>query len=192
MFKAGCRLSLQIYKSTKCNDVLSSGYCPRGPFCAFAHADSEMTLGRNYLHATAAASGCTTAGANQQTAALAGSPRQQQPDVASSVSSSSSPLSSTAPGLFSPTAKLFQGTTVGGGGAARVSPAHAGPSHPSHMCTSGRLTTDPRDLFHHDYRIVKYLLAETSGIFDLLFWGGCRTSRLSAVSLVFESRLALV
>ncbi|CAH8583068.1 unnamed protein product [Heterobilharzia americana] len=38
----------EIYKSTKCNDVLNSGYCPRGPFCAFAHCDTEMTIGRDF------------------------------------------------------------------------------------------------------------------------------------------------
>lgn len=32
----------EIYKSTKCNDVLQTAYCPRGPFCAFAHGDKEM------------------------------------------------------------------------------------------------------------------------------------------------------
>lgn len=32
----------EIYKSTKCNDVLQTSYCPRGPFCAFAHGDKEM------------------------------------------------------------------------------------------------------------------------------------------------------
>ncbi|XP_076255239.1 RING finger protein unk isoform X2 [Rhynchophorus ferrugineus] len=29
----------EIYKSTKCNDVQQSGYCPRGVFCAFAHVE---------------------------------------------------------------------------------------------------------------------------------------------------------
>ncbi|XP_051988055.1 putative E3 ubiquitin-protein ligase UNKL [Xyrauchen texanus] len=29
----------EIYKSTKCNDMRQTGYCPRGPFCAFAHVD---------------------------------------------------------------------------------------------------------------------------------------------------------
>ncbi|EDO48025.1 predicted protein, partial [Nematostella vectensis] len=29
----------EIYKSTKCNDMQQTGYCPRGPFCAFAHVD---------------------------------------------------------------------------------------------------------------------------------------------------------
>ncbi|XP_075686426.1 putative E3 ubiquitin-protein ligase UNKL isoform X1 [Rhinoderma darwinii] len=29
----------EIYKSTKCNDVRQTGYCPRGPFCAFAHVE---------------------------------------------------------------------------------------------------------------------------------------------------------
>uniref|UniRef100_A0A8C5KDG8 Unkempt family like zinc finger n=1 Tax=Jaculus jaculus TaxID=51337 RepID=A0A8C5KDG8_JACJA len=31
----------EIYKSTKCNDMRQTGYCPRGPFCAFAHVESE-------------------------------------------------------------------------------------------------------------------------------------------------------
>uniref|UniRef100_A0A8C6LR71 Unk like zinc finger n=1 Tax=Nothobranchius furzeri TaxID=105023 RepID=A0A8C6LR71_NOTFU len=31
----------EIYKSTKCNDKRQTGYCPRGPFCAFAHVESN-------------------------------------------------------------------------------------------------------------------------------------------------------
>ncbi|KAB0401483.1 hypothetical protein E2I00_009268, partial [Balaenoptera physalus] len=31
----------EIYKSTKCNDMRQTGHCPRGPFCAFAHVESE-------------------------------------------------------------------------------------------------------------------------------------------------------
>ncbi|XP_042562847.1 putative E3 ubiquitin-protein ligase UNKL [Clupea harengus] len=38
----------EIYKSTKCNDMKQTGYCPRGPFCAFAHVEriplSEDTM----------------------------------------------------------------------------------------------------------------------------------------------------
>ncbi|XP_025833332.1 RING finger protein unkempt isoform X2 [Agrilus planipennis] len=37
----------EIYKSTKCNDVQQSGYCPRGVFCAFAHVEQEMGLTRD-------------------------------------------------------------------------------------------------------------------------------------------------
>ncbi|XP_009872880.1 PREDICTED: putative E3 ubiquitin-protein ligase UNKL, partial [Apaloderma vittatum] len=29
----------EIYKSSKCNDMRQTGYCPRGPFCAFAHVE---------------------------------------------------------------------------------------------------------------------------------------------------------
>ncbi|CAL8092652.1 unnamed protein product [Orchesella dallaii] len=36
----------EIYKSTKCHDVFTNNYCPRGPFCAFAHADHEMSINR--------------------------------------------------------------------------------------------------------------------------------------------------
>lgn len=37
----------EIYKSTKCNDMASQSYCPRGVYCAFAHSDKETvtTLG---------------------------------------------------------------------------------------------------------------------------------------------------
>lgn len=35
-------LPLQIYKSTKCNDMQQSGSCPRGPFCAFAHVERML------------------------------------------------------------------------------------------------------------------------------------------------------
>uniref|UniRef100_A0A8C2X5N7 Unk like zinc finger n=1 Tax=Cyclopterus lumpus TaxID=8103 RepID=A0A8C2X5N7_CYCLU len=34
----------EIYKSTKCNDMRQTGYCPRGPFCAFAHVEN-ISLG---------------------------------------------------------------------------------------------------------------------------------------------------
>lgn len=32
----------EIYKSSKCNDMITTGYCPRGPFCAFAHIEQEL------------------------------------------------------------------------------------------------------------------------------------------------------
>ena len=34
----------QIYKSTKCNDMVQTGYCPRGPFCAFAHVERKYRV----------------------------------------------------------------------------------------------------------------------------------------------------
>uniref|UniRef100_A0A671UGC1 Unk like zinc finger n=1 Tax=Sparus aurata TaxID=8175 RepID=A0A671UGC1_SPAAU len=49
----------EIYKSTKCNDMRQTGYCPRGPFCAFAHVESkskcpvsEWNSGGNSTNAT--------------------------------------------------------------------------------------------------------------------------------------------
>uniref|UniRef100_A0A915KAH6 C3H1-type domain-containing protein n=1 Tax=Romanomermis culicivorax TaxID=13658 RepID=A0A915KAH6_ROMCU len=36
----------EIYKSTKCNDMQQHGYCPRGPFCAFAHSENELHVER--------------------------------------------------------------------------------------------------------------------------------------------------
>ena len=32
----------EIYKSTKCNDIQNTSYCPRGAFCAFAHVEREF------------------------------------------------------------------------------------------------------------------------------------------------------
>ncbi|XP_064151387.1 putative E3 ubiquitin-protein ligase UNKL isoform X2 [Loxodonta africana] len=34
----------EIYKSTKCNDMRQTGYCPRGPFCAFAHVEKSIGI----------------------------------------------------------------------------------------------------------------------------------------------------
>ncbi|CAF0794828.1 unnamed protein product [Didymodactylos carnosus] len=42
----------EIYKSTKCNDVSVTGYCPRGPFCAFAHIEQELKAYRDFDHFT--------------------------------------------------------------------------------------------------------------------------------------------
>ncbi|VDO00875.1 unnamed protein product [Rodentolepis nana] len=85
-----------IYKSTKCNDVLNSGYCPRGPFCAFAHADSEMTLGRTFLQSAAAAAAVAATATGTTAGLQTASPMQHD---ASPVSSSTSASSS---GVFSP------------------------------------------------------------------------------------------
>lgn len=44
----------EIYKSSKCNDMISTGYCPRGPFCAFAHVEHELKTQR--AHSTSESS----------------------------------------------------------------------------------------------------------------------------------------
>ncbi|XP_071461523.1 putative E3 ubiquitin-protein ligase UNKL isoform X2 [Marmota flaviventris] len=56
----------EIYKSTKCNDMRQTGYCPRGPFCAFAHVDK--TLG------TASGWGCRDLNSTHSTLAHSGQP----------------------------------------------------------------------------------------------------------------------
>ncbi|KAM9583826.1 putative E3 ubiquitin-protein ligase UNKL isoform 1-T1 [Trichechus inunguis] len=38
----------EIYKSTKCNDMRQSGYCPRGPFCAFAHVEKSIGISSDW------------------------------------------------------------------------------------------------------------------------------------------------
>uniref|UniRef100_A0A8C0G0X7 Unk like zinc finger n=1 Tax=Chelonoidis abingdonii TaxID=106734 RepID=A0A8C0G0X7_CHEAB len=38
----------EIYKSTKCNDIRQTGYCPRGPFCAFAHVENSIGIANEW------------------------------------------------------------------------------------------------------------------------------------------------
>ncbi|CAK7302809.1 Putative E3 ubiquitin-protein ligase UNKL [Vulpes lagopus] len=38
----------EIYKSTKCNDMRQTGYCPRGPFCAFAHVEKSLGMANGW------------------------------------------------------------------------------------------------------------------------------------------------
>jgi hypothetical protein len=40
----------EIYKSTKCNDIQQTGYCPRGPFCAFAHVESNGIHQNSFIY----------------------------------------------------------------------------------------------------------------------------------------------
>uniref|UniRef100_A0A8C0RW76 C3H1-type domain-containing protein n=1 Tax=Canis lupus familiaris TaxID=9615 RepID=A0A8C0RW76_CANLF len=52
----------EIYKSTKCNDMRQTGYCPRGPFCAFAHVEKSFGMANGWACrdlASAAASSST-------------------------------------------------------------------------------------------------------------------------------------
>ncbi|XP_052265444.1 RING finger protein unkempt-like isoform X2 [Dreissena polymorpha] len=39
----------EIYKSTKCNDMVQTNFCPRGAFCAFAHVEQEITTQREII-----------------------------------------------------------------------------------------------------------------------------------------------
>ncbi|KAM6155295.1 putative E3 ubiquitin-protein ligase UNKL [Rhynchocyon petersi] len=38
----------EIYKSSKCNDMRQTGYCPRGPFCAFAHVEKSIGISSDW------------------------------------------------------------------------------------------------------------------------------------------------
>ncbi|XP_021492910.1 putative E3 ubiquitin-protein ligase UNKL isoform X2 [Meriones unguiculatus] len=50
----------EIYKSTKCNDMRQTGYCPRGPFCAFAHVEKSLGVVNDW--------GCRDLGSNSSSA----------------------------------------------------------------------------------------------------------------------------
>ncbi|KAM8779576.1 putative E3 ubiquitin-protein ligase UNKL isoform 4-T4 [Rhynchonycteris naso] len=54
----------EIYKSTKCNDMRQTGYCPRGPFCAFAHVEKGLGMASDWgcRDLTPASSSATSSG----------------------------------------------------------------------------------------------------------------------------------
>ncbi|XP_020024908.1 putative E3 ubiquitin-protein ligase UNKL isoform X3 [Castor canadensis] len=56
----------EIYKSTKCNDMRQTGYCPRGPFCAFAHVEKSLGLTNDW--------GCRDFNSSNSTSAHSGQP----------------------------------------------------------------------------------------------------------------------
>ncbi|XP_008579523.1 PREDICTED: putative E3 ubiquitin-protein ligase UNKL isoform X1 [Galeopterus variegatus] len=56
----------EIYKSTKCNDMRQTGYCPRGPFCAFAHVEKSLGMVNDW--------GCRDLNSTNSTAANSGQP----------------------------------------------------------------------------------------------------------------------
>ncbi|XP_048188696.1 putative E3 ubiquitin-protein ligase UNKL isoform X2 [Perognathus longimembris pacificus] len=114
----------EIYKSTKCNDMRQTGFCPRGPFCAFAHVEKSLGLGtdwgcRDLSSSTATAHSSQPGNAKWRETASEGSQKSSQLDskqnhlavfavvhpLAPSVSSSvaSSLASSTGSGSSSPT-----------------------------------------------------------------------------------------
>ncbi|KAM4820088.1 putative E3 ubiquitin-protein ligase UNKL [Thomomys bottae] len=115
----------EIYKSTKCNDMRQTGFCPRGPFCAFAHVEKSLGLGndwgcRDLTSSSALAHGSQPGNAKWRDTSSEGSQKSSQPDskqshlavfavvhpLAPSVSSSlaSSLASSAGSGSSSPTA----------------------------------------------------------------------------------------
>ncbi|XP_045317738.1 putative E3 ubiquitin-protein ligase UNKL isoform X5 [Leopardus geoffroyi] len=52
----------EIYKSTKCNDMRQTGYCPRGPFCAFAHVEKSLGTANGWGCPTPARSSAASSG----------------------------------------------------------------------------------------------------------------------------------
>ncbi|XP_064334371.1 putative E3 ubiquitin-protein ligase UNKL isoform X2 [Camelus dromedarius] len=94
----------EIYKSTKCNDMRQTGYCPRGPFCAFAHVEKSLGTASDWgcRDLTSASSSAAPSGqlGHSHLAVLA-VVHPLAPSVSSSVASSLA--SSTGSGGSSPT-----------------------------------------------------------------------------------------
>ncbi|XP_002732448.1 RING finger protein unkempt-like [Saccoglossus kowalevskii] len=81
----------EIYKSTKCNDMQQTAYCPRGPFCAFAHIEQEMTSIKELEEEQSISCvGGTTMTSSQFTISLS---QQLSTTITSTLSGDSSPLS---------------------------------------------------------------------------------------------------
>ena len=71
----------EIYKSTKCNDIQNTSYCPRGAFCAFAHVERKSggmglfcTDSRIWVRSTRQASFATLRKPNPLSAVAVGAP----------------------------------------------------------------------------------------------------------------------
>ncbi|XP_064448354.1 putative E3 ubiquitin-protein ligase UNKL isoform X3 [Mirounga angustirostris] len=142
----------EIYKSTKCNDMRQTGYCPRGPFCAFAHVDKSLGMANGW--------GCRdlAPAPTSSSAASSGQPAHNHLSVsavahplAHSVGSSvaSSLASSAGSGSSSPTALPTlpaRAPLEPPGGAAEPPP---GSALELHLCDVG-LTALNRELEEHD------------------------------------------
>ncbi|XP_053413269.1 putative E3 ubiquitin-protein ligase UNKL isoform X3 [Nycticebus coucang] len=55
----------EIYKSTKCNDMRQTGYCPRGPFCAFAHIEKSLGTSSDWGSRDLSSTNSTSANSGQ-------------------------------------------------------------------------------------------------------------------------------
>ncbi|XP_045427431.1 putative E3 ubiquitin-protein ligase UNKL isoform X4 [Pipistrellus kuhlii] len=77
---------VQIYKSTKCNDMRQTGYCPRGPFCAFAHVEKNLGMANDWgcrdlmPTSSSAASSCPPGNAKWRDSPAEGSQKASEHD----------------------------------------------------------------------------------------------------------------
>ncbi|XP_027466933.1 putative E3 ubiquitin-protein ligase UNKL isoform X5 [Zalophus californianus] len=164
----------EIYKSTKCNDMRQTGYCPRGPFCAFAHVDKSLGMANGWgcrdlapaPTSSSTASSGQPAHAKRREAPAEGSHRPSEqdgkqnhlsvstvahplaPSVGSSVASSlaSSAGSGSSSPTTLPTLPARAHLLEPPGGAAEPPP---GSALELHLCDVG-LTTLDRELEEHD------------------------------------------
>ncbi|XP_036266853.1 putative E3 ubiquitin-protein ligase UNKL isoform X1 [Pipistrellus kuhlii] len=76
----------EIYKSTKCNDMRQTGYCPRGPFCAFAHVEKNLGMANDWgcrdlmPTSSSAASSCPPGNAKWRDSPAEGSQKASEHD----------------------------------------------------------------------------------------------------------------
>uniref|UniRef100_A0A8C0NMN7 Unk like zinc finger n=1 Tax=Canis lupus familiaris TaxID=9615 RepID=A0A8C0NMN7_CANLF len=143
----------EIYKSTKCNDMRQTGYCPRGPFCAFAHVEKSFGMANGWacrdLASAAASSSTASSGQpahNHLTVSAAAHPLA--PSLGSSVASSLA--SSAGSGSSSPTAlpalPVWVHPLEPPGGTAEPTPGFALELH----LRDGSLTALDKELDEHD------------------------------------------
>ncbi|CAM9321514.1 unnamed protein product [Lampetra fluviatilis] len=136
----------EIYKSTKCNDMQQMGLCPRGPFCAFAHVESECPRrsykGRERQPAWAPPGpprGAPTSGYITQ--ARPQHPRGESASVAGSHSTSPSPVTDSP---LSPASSRSLSHSLSSAGASSLS-AH---SEPPGLLLGHRKNSEPASANH--------------------------------------------
>ncbi|NXJ46786.1 UNK protein, partial [Spizaetus tyrannus] len=71
----------EIYKSTKCNDMRQTGYCPRGPFCAFAHVENSIGIANEWSSSLNSTNGITNSSGQSGNAKHRSFPAENQQKI---------------------------------------------------------------------------------------------------------------
>uniref|UniRef100_A0A8C4KR77 Unk like zinc finger n=1 Tax=Equus asinus asinus TaxID=83772 RepID=A0A8C4KR77_EQUAS len=120
----------EIYKSTKCNDMRQTGYCPRGPFCAFAHVEKSLGMANDW--------GCRDLTSASSSAANSGQPGNvsgQRPEQGALVARSThlavlAVVHPLAPSVSSSVASSLASSAGSGGSSPTALPALSARAHP--------------------------------------------------------------
>nr|XP_045368796.1 putative E3 ubiquitin-protein ligase UNKL isoform X4 [Camelus bactrianus] len=125
----------EIYKSTKCNDMRQTGYCPRGPFCAFAHVEKSLGTTSDWgcRDLTSASSSAAPSGqlghAKRRDSPAEGSQKASEQDSKQSHLAVLAVVHPLAPSVSSSVASSLASSTGSGGSSPTTLPALSARSH---------------------------------------------------------------